>query len=277
MKIIIKLDNREQDLIQSCKYFLNNSNYQNIVLEVQNLPVGDVILCGESGNEMVILERKSIPDLASSIKDGRYEEQSFRLQGDPLPNHNIIYVIEGDLNRINAFKGRIDRSTMYSAMFSLNYYKGFSVLRSNSLDETAYMICHMAYKLGKGILENRQPYYISATLKNANTDANTDTNTDTNTTNDDNKEYCSVVKKVKKENVTVNNIGEIMLCQIPGISSTTAIAIMTQFKNLPNLIFELKTNPDCLQGLSYSTEKGQTRKISKTVIENIKNYLQTSA
>ena len=277
MKIIIKVDNREQDLIQSCKYFLNNSSYQNIVLEVQNLPVGDVILCDESGNEMIIIERKSIADLASSIKDGRYEEQSFRLQGDPLPNHNIIYVIEGDLNRINAFKGRIDRSTMYSAMFSLNYYKGFSVLRSNSLDETAYMICHMSYKLVKGILEHRQPYYVSATLKNVNTDATTDTDTNTSATKDENKEYCSVVKKVKKENVTVNNIGEIMLCQIPGISSTTAIAIMAQFKTLPNLIFELKTNPDCLQVLSYSTEKGQTRKISKTVIENITNYLQTSA
>jgi ERCC4-type nuclease len=275
MKILIKVDNREHDLIQSCKYFLNNnSTYQNIVFEVQNLPIGDAILCDESGNEKVIIERKSIADLASSIKDGRYEEQSFRLQGNPLPNHNIIYVIEGDLNKINAFKGRIDRSTMYSAMFSLNYYKGFSVLRSNSLDETAYMICHMANKLGKGIAENRQPYYTSATLKNVNTDATTDTNT--TAVNEENKEYCSVVKKVKKENVTVNNIGEIMLCQIPGISSTTAIVIMAQFKNLPNLVLELKTNPDCLQGLSYSTEKGQTRKISKTVIENITNYLRTS-
>jgi hypothetical protein len=50
------------------------------------------------------------------------------------------------------------------------------------------------------------------------------------------KEYCSVIKKVKKENITPDNIGEIMLCQIPGISSTTAIAILKEFQTLPKLL-----------------------------------------
>ena len=34
-------------------------------------------------------------------------------------------------------------------MFSLNYYKGFSVFRSFCLEETALIICNMAYKLEK--------------------------------------------------------------------------------------------------------------------------------
>ena len=33
----------------------------------------------------------------------------------------------------------------------------------------------------------------------------------------------------------VDNIGEIMLCQIPGVSSASALAILAQFKTLPNL------------------------------------------
>ena len=54
------------------------------------------------------------------------------------------------------------------------------------------------------------------------------------------KDYVSVVKKVKKENITPENIAEIMLCQIPGISSVTALAIMDKFKTLPNLIQEVQ-------------------------------------
>ena len=49
-------------------------------------------------------------------------------------------------------------------------------------------------------------------------------------------DYCNVVKKVKKDNVTPGNIGEIILCQIPGISSITAIAIMKHFDNFPDFI-----------------------------------------
>ena len=90
------------------------------------------------------------------------------------------------------------------------------------------------------------------------------------------KEYCHVVKRVKKDNITTDNIGEIMLCQIPGISSITAIAIMAQFKNLPNLIFCLKENQQCLKDISYSNAKGQTRKISKPAIENIKKFLRSN-
>ena len=81
--------------------------------------------------------------MIASIKDGRYEEQSYRLNGLSHHNHNIVYLVEGDVNRANRFKGdnHIEKLTMYSAMFSLNYYKGFSVFRSFSLEESANIIC----------------------------------------------------------------------------------------------------------------------------------------
>ena len=87
------------------------------------------------------------------------------------------------------------------------------------------------------------------------------------------KDYVSVVKKVKKENITPENIAEIMLCQIPGISSVTALAIMDKFKTLPNLIQEVQQNEDCLKDISYTNTKGQTRKINKTSVLNIVKYL----
>lgn len=263
----IKIDHREHDLIQSCKYFLEISPlYKELQLEICNLPVGDIILCDNNDCEKVLIERKTLSDLAASIKDGRYEEQSFRLNGLSIPNHNIMYMIEGDLNKVQTFKSRIDKSVLYSAIFSLSYYKGFSVLRSQSVEETALMICHMTYKLKKGMSENKDSYYKEEKETNEK---------ETNETNETNeKNYSTVVKRVKKENITINNIGEIMLSQIPGISSTTAIAIIQQFKSLPKLVLSLNENPDCLKDISYCNAKGQTRKINKSAIEHVKLYLQ---
>ena len=78
---------------------------------------------------------------------------------------------------------------------------------------------------------------------------------------------------MKKENVTPDNIGEIMLCQIPGVSTVTSLAIMEQYKNLPNLIKELEMNCDCLKDISCTNSKGQTRKINKTSLANIVKFL----
>jgi len=64
-----------------------------------------------------------------------------------------------------------------------------------------------------------------------------------------------------------------MLCQIPGISSVTAIAVMEKYKSIPNLIKELEGSEQCLKDLSYTNNKGQVRKISKTCIANIVKFL----
>ena len=84
--------------------------------------------------------------------------------------------------------------------------------------------------------------------------------------------YCSVVKKTKKDNVTPENIGEIILCQIPGISSVSAITIMKEFKTISNLIDKVKVDPLCLNGIICET-KGKQRKLGKNVIQNIVAYL----
>ena len=75
----IKIDNREHELIRMCKYYLSISPiYKDIELVVEVLPLGDIIICDDK-EEKLIIERKSLSDLSSIIKDGRYEEQSYRL------------------------------------------------------------------------------------------------------------------------------------------------------------------------------------------------------
>lgn len=276
--MIIKIDTREPELIRLCRHFIETGPmYKGIEIVVEALPLGDIIL-SDNGSEKLIIERKSLGDLASSIKDGRYEEQSYRLNGLPHHNHNIIYLIEGDLSKLgsfNSFKERIDKTTIYSAMFSLNYYKGFSVLRSMNTEESALFICNMAYKLNK--TSDKQAFYSNTSSIQLNTDSTTIySTTDSNNKEDseDAPSYCNVIKKVKKENITPENIGEIMLCQIPGISATSAIAVMKEFKTVHNLISKINESELCLKDISYINAKGQSRKINKTVINNIIKYLK---
>jgi len=278
--MIITIDIREQDLLQQIKQLvLFVPIFKQIKVLTNTLPIGDVIISDEN-EEKLIIERKSVSDLIASIKDGRYEEQSYRLNGLQHHNHNIIYLIEGDVNQSNRFKSdnKTEKLTMYSAMFSLNYYKGFSVFRSFNLEETATIICNMAYKLEKGLQSGKIPFYqhkSSANISNEN--ASSDTVGETSDTSDvvENSEklYVNVIKKVKKENITPENIGEIMLCQIPGISAVTALAIIEQYKSLPSLIKELENNNDCLKDITSTNSKGQVRKINKTSIANIVKFL----
>jgi hypothetical protein len=86
------------------------------------------------------------------------------------------------------------------------------------------------------------------------------------------KAYCEVVHKVKKDNITPENIGEIILCSIPGISSTSAIEIMKHYSNFANFMEEIESRPEKLNEI-YLTTNGKKRKLGKNIIENICRYL----
>ena len=319
--LLIKVDFREKDLIALLQLkMMNDAVNSNIKLKVDNLKIGDVSFIetdkneNEIGDELLIFERKSLNDLASSIKDGRYAEQSFRLDGySVVPNHNIVYLIEGDLSkyRENQFS-RINKKTLLSSMFSILYYKGFSVVRTMNVVETCDLVWNWADKLEREMVRTnsesgskKMPYYKNdITSSTSTSSSNSDTTVSENKENmqfhielnelqvqvpQDNNEggidkgvaaqpypydYCGVlkVKKEKNANVTPENIGVIILSTIPGISSKTAIAIMNEFKTIGQLIKSFEQNPHCLNKI-YIETNGKSRKITSTCIENIRKYL----
>jgi 5'-3' exonuclease len=134
-------------------------------------------------------------------------------------------------------------------------------MRTFNIEETAIFICNTASKLFKE--RNGKKAYFSIT--NASVESTIDERTD--------KDYVNVVKKIKKDNITRDNISEIMLCQIPGISSVTALAIMEKYKSLSNLLIELSKDDNCLKDISYTNTKGQSRKINQKSAEIIKQFL----
>ena len=121
----IAIDYRETKLVELCKSYIEKMNFKNneIELVTENLALGDIIISNDD-KEIIIIERKSLNDLASSIKDGRYKEQSFRLNNYNIHNHNIIYLIEGDWNDYNRgkFNKSINQHTLTSSIISINYY-----------------------------------------------------------------------------------------------------------------------------------------------------------
>ena len=241
---------REKDIYNKC---LSLNKNDNIEIKCINLEIGDIIICDKNDNELIIIERKTLVDLAASIKDGRYNEQSFRLNNCNLHNHNIYYLIEGNINTYVPYKSRIDKSTLISSMVSISYFKGFSVYKTYNIEESCNWIIGMTNKLYK---ENKSSFY------------------DENDNSDNIKiKYEDVTKRCKKNNIDENNIGSIMLSQIPNVSISTAKTIMNKYKTIQELIENLVNNSKTLDDIVITTKTEKTRKINKTTKDNIYKYL----
>lgn len=266
--MIIKIDCREKALLEECnKQQLINDSSQFIKIISENIPLGDIIIYDDNNNEKLIIERKTLLDLAASIRDGRYTEQGYRLQQCSMHNHNIIYLIEGDLRYYKPFKSNIDKKALMSSMVSINYFKGFSLFRTIDLTETAEWLLQLTTKLHK---ESPLSSFYEKTIFITQTPNNDELIENAESLNDS---YSSVMKRVKKENINPDNIGEIMLSQIPGVSNASAIAIMSKYSTIQNLIQKLARDDKALINISISDKSGKLRKINKTCILNIYKYL----
>ena len=144
-------------------------------------------------------------------------------------------------------------------------------MKTNTLNDTYLFILHYFQKINKE--SKKQGYYekkIEKPIINIQTDENNEKQELIKLTDNN---YCDVVKKSKKSFITKENIGEIMISTIPGVSSKSANVIMQKFSTLKNLMEELEKNEKCLDDIKYETTNGAYRKITSTCIDNIKTYL----
>lgn len=101
MSLLI-IDSREPPEIKTALQTLNT--------KCEQLHVGDYLFQDEEGNVQLVIERKSICDLQSSLKDGRFREQRSRLLE---LNCKIIYIIEGKLINDNCISGALENMALY--------------------------------------------------------------------------------------------------------------------------------------------------------------------
>jgi ERCC4-type nuclease len=280
----ICIDEREHhlyhELMNLCSV-LQGSHAHIVQITKKVLTLGDMLIEYDDGTVALLIERKTLLDMLASIRDSRYEEQSYRLiHSSGVPRHNIVYLIEGIMNQLSQQK---DRDLIYSAATSLNHYKGFSVYRTVNALETAQWLWAVTLKLHRNHTQKKSAYFSSfastSVVVNQDQDQEIKVSEPDNTIDQEQAQghvvvepYCSVVKKVKKDNITPDNLGEIVLCQIPSISSVSAVAIMKKFGTLAQLIAALQTDSACLDGITTTSPQG-TRKLSSAVAANLRRFL----
>jgi ERCC4-type nuclease len=163
-------------------------------------------------------------------------------------------------------------------MTSLLYFKGFSVLRTSGLNETAEVLIHMGDKIDRNFMKGVLPWYLApSTTSESLTESNINTAVSETEKAEAEPSYTGFVKKVKKENITPENMGEILLCQIPGISALYAQAILKSVGGYSNLLQKLKAtgfSPKEFDNITYDC-KGKPRRIPKTCGEEIARFFST--
>lgn len=145
MEIVLKIDAREPEIIK---------NQLGDLGEISALTVGDFLFIGKfDGIPRLIIERKTIPDLICSIKDGRFREQRTRLMET---NAKIIYIIEGDI---------IPDKLVVGALENLALRHNICIIPTANEQQTILVIKNLYNKVGQEYIQPANKY-ISARRKN---------------------------------------------------------------------------------------------------------------
>jgi crossover junction endonuclease MUS81 len=108
---------------------------------------------GAEGDEIVldwIVERKRLDDLVGSIKDGRFQEQKFRLRKSGIKN--VVYIIE-EIS-MNADHFQKYEEAVESAIASTQVVNGYFVKKTQKIDDTIRYLARMTMLL-KNIYESK--------------------------------------------------------------------------------------------------------------------------
>jgi DNA excision repair protein ERCC-4 len=99
-------------------------------LRVERLPIGDYLV-----DDAVLFERKTLPDLVASIKDGRLFAQGLRLATAPQCG---VLILEGRSQDLA--DSRMRREAIQGAPVTLTLFLGIPLLRSMDPEETASLM-----------------------------------------------------------------------------------------------------------------------------------------
>lgn len=208
----IHVDFRESALITELR-----SKYPelNDCIQETNLEIGDIHIVHKEHGIHLVFERKTMSDLAASLKDGRYKEQKHRMLSVHNPR-NITYLIEGSHILTKESKYGLGPS-VYDGMYVYTMYRdGIHVVHVRNVEETAAWIAVVATK----VQQNPTKFLWAE------------------------KEYVSSCKAKSRriDNMTPDNCFIMQLCQIPGVSVKIAKTIKEAFPTMRELITGLASS-----------------------------------
>ncbi|XP_014251072.1 crossover junction endonuclease MUS81 [Cimex lectularius] len=212
--------------------------------EVRHLNVGDYLWIArdESGKELVlpyIVERKRKDDLSSSIKDGRFHEQKFRLKHCGLKN--IIYLVED--YKMNG--GGLPATTLMQAVVNTMVIEKFTLKFTNNHKESMLYL-----NFATDFIMNE---FKAKTLKSCTREEIENEDLDLGDSS------CSLMPfktfssgMSKRRNYTVKEMFLKQLIQLHGMSVDKALAIVDIYPNPKSLITAfLSSGPLLLANIEY--------------------------
>jgi ERCC4-type nuclease len=243
------VDNRE------CKFreVLEQKSVDLKEVETLNLENGDFVITIDN-QPIVIIERKTLSDLASSIKDKRYANQKMCLLSKYDRKH-IYYVIEGNFGgycktESQQYFSGIERKNIIGSILNTMIRDDIKVINTKSLEETYDLVFNIFERISK---DPRK--YISEQKEHESTQS------------------MLLVNKNKSNTIFFN-----ILCQIPGISSKVASTITTKYDTLSKF-YDAFVNLDdgeklkVLKELKLESSTGASRAVSKTTLNSIITHL----
>jgi len=147
-KLVLLIDNREKGGWRRCRrgtYFHEELTKRGITSEIRMLSLGDFtwVLRTQSREDKVfnlIVERKRVTDLASSLKDNRYDEQKYRLGLSKIPFK--IYLVEGDPVHDLSYS-RMTPAQIEQAAVRTEVVNRILVIRSNNVEHTVRILANL--------------------------------------------------------------------------------------------------------------------------------------
>lgn len=176
-EVRLVLDNREVRTMKDRDYVREELSKKGVTPLVRPLEIGDAIWVakcnvpgllpdhGPEGDEAVldyVCERKRLDDLISSIKDGRFHEQKFRLRRSGVQNG--IYLVE----EITMDAGHFSKyeEAVQSAMASIQVVEGYFLKQTQKLDDSIRYLTRMTMML-KEMYEKKTLYVIPTAVLTA--------------------------------------------------------------------------------------------------------------
>lgn len=187
-----------------------------VTVTSQQLELGDVQITMGGVRPALIIERKTMSDLAASVRDGRYREQKARLLSI-VPADRFLMVIEG-ASKCSRFSfdarmagiGGMPAAVLQGCVLSTLVRDNIRVVFTQDIDDTAAFIMHVARKLHSW---QQQPHcYSDAAASQA-----------------------SVFAK-KRDNVTARQCYIHQLCQVPGVSPRLASVVADAYPSMASLV-----------------------------------------
>lgn len=209
MDLEIIIDNRETLLFNNM--IERDLDKYEIKITKKQLEIGDIHMI--FNNNIYVYERKTMNDLISSIKDGRYKEQKLRLLSDKSFN-NINYIIEG--SDIISSNNNHNQELLTSIYYNSIYRDNINIIFTKNVNDTTTFILLLATKIIK------KPENFIKEKEQLSTDY---------------IDNCKIKTK-KCDNIDKDTCYLLQLSQIPGISKQIAKNIKDIY---PTMILLLKT------------------------------------